>query len=295
MKCKLDFVLTLGVFLVFGHVSNAEESDPAASFSAFAARVSLNKNTEYAVETFWRQWRGHQVTWTGDVSEVRAGSGHCELYLAAPSEPIYNGYNIVADTRDMLGSAGLKKGDRIQIAGLLHRYRARSGQPVIVTLSEARIVLPAQQPEAPKVPVPPPAQSQPAAAPASTPAVSPPLTLNEAVLDCKVFIEALDPSKNTELAAKTNWRALQPYQVTWSATVQQVDGTSGGAEIYLSCKDLLTYRGYNIVLVTRDRVGAAALAKGQTISFVGLPHRYTFRFGRPTVVTLREGLLIPSK
>jgi hypothetical protein len=285
-------LLVMVAFFILCRTAAAVEADPSTSFSEFAAHMTLDKNTEFASDTFWRQWRGRQVTWTADVSEVRAGNGRCELYLASPSEPLYQGYNIVAVTRDMMGSASLKKGDRIQVTGLLHRCRARYGQPVIVTLSEVRIVSPAQKTESPKASPAPPAQAPP---PASAPVVSPPSTLKDAVSDCKAFLDSLDPSKNTELAARTNWRSLQPYQVTWNATVQQVDGTSGGAKIYLTCKDLLAYRGYNLVLVTRDRLGASALTKGQTISFVGMPSRYTFRFGVPTVVTLREGLLVPQK
>ncbi len=259
------------------------DADPATSFSAFAASVRSESNTDYATKVFWQQWRGRSVTWSGVVSEVRAGSGRAVLYLAAPLEPVYRGYNIVAVTRDTATPATLQKGVQIQVSGLLHRYSARPGQAVVVTLKEAQIGL-YQAPKVQDVP----AKAPPPPAPPKTTATVPTKT------DCATFIRAVDPAQVTELAARTNWSTLKLYNVTWTAVVAEVKGGHGGAEIFLACEKLPLYRGYNIILSTRDRAGAATLNKGQRITFTGTPHRYTYRPGVPTVVTIREGLLVQS-
>ncbi len=109
----------------------------------------------------------------------------------------------------------------------------------------------------------------------------------EEKIDFKKFAEMLNSKENTSLAVKTNWQELSQTRVTWKGKVVDVKGGRDDATVYIANSAGLTYRGYNIIMVTYDVATAAKLKPGQEIMFSGIPSRYTDR--RILVVTLKEG------
>jgi hypothetical protein len=102
------------------------------------------------------------------------------------------------------------------------------------------------------------------------------------------FVKSVDTSKKTSLYVKQFWSDVKGQEVTWSGKVKEVEGGRGKAEVLVAHKDGKTYRGYNLVLTTRDVPTAARFEYGQYIKFTGKLHKYKARPGNPTIIYLRE-------
>lgn len=110
-------------------------------------------------------------------------------------------------------------------------------------------------------------------------------------LEFATVVDSLDPQKNTKLAVKEYWKGISGQEVSWSGQVMEVKGGSSKVKIWVANKARPLYKGYNIVVVTRDVEKAATLKKGQTVHFKGSLDDYDdFRGG--TIIFLSDAALI---
>ncbi|MBU0730627.1 MAG: hypothetical protein KKE17_14985 [Proteobacteria bacterium] len=107
-------------------------------------------------------------------------------------------------------------------------------------------------------------------------------------LDYVEVLDNLSLSKQTSLHVEMYWQKIRDSQVTWKGVVQNVKGGRGKAEIYVANPDAMTYKGYNLILISYDLEAAAGLKVGDSISFSGRLQKYTGKKGRPVVITLIE-------
>lgn len=124
--------------------------------------------------------------------------------------------------------------------------------------------------------------------------ISWPVAADDPGLSYANFVEGVSLEKNTSLGAKTFWQNHRNSTVSWSATVVEVKGSRGGAEIRLAKSGYPLHRGYNIVLVVGDRNSAGTLKKGDVLCFRGQLSRYRARPGHPIVVYLYNGQLLDA-
>jgi len=102
------------------------------------------------------------------------------------------------------------------------------------------------------------------------------------------FVASVDTTKKTSLYVKQFWSDVKGQEVTWSGKVKDVKGGRGKAEVLAANKTGKTYKGYNLVLTTRDVPTAARLEFGQVIRFTGKLHKYKAKAGNPTIIYLNE-------
>jgi hypothetical protein len=272
-------VISLTLVALWTAPCASHADDGSLSFAAAVDALDPMKNTSLGIKAFWQGWKGRQVTWNGSVHDVQVGRTHQKIYIANSDRPTYRGYNVVLSISDYNHVALLKKGQQILFSGILHRYTARRGNPVVISLERGELKGVAASPEPP-----PPLSPAPASAPAQE-VNTPPSGFGE-------FVDRIDCKTNTRLASKSNWALLKGVQVSWSGEVSDVKAGRGRAEVYIANRQKTLYRGYNIILVTYDLKKAALLKKGQSVKFSGLPERYSCRPGVPTVITLRNGQIL---
>jgi hypothetical protein len=105
------------------------------SFGEVVDNLNLAKNTSLAVETYWLEIKGAEVTWSGEVVDVKGGKGKAKISIANKNRSTYKGYNIVLETFDMEGAAKLKIGQDVRFNGLISDYKGKKGNPIIVYLN----------------------------------------------------------------------------------------------------------------------------------------------------------------
>lgn len=91
------------------------------------------------------------------------------------------------------------------------------------------------------------------------------------------FIEisdTLDYSKNTSIAVKANWTKIDDKEFTWSGVVVNVKGGWFKSEVTIACPGRQLYKGFNLILVTKEKEKAVKLKKGAMITFTGNVYKY---------------------
>ena len=91
------------------------------------------------------------------------------------------------------------------------------------------------------------------------------------------FIEisdTLDYSKNTSIAVKANWTKIDNKEFTWSGVVVNVKGGWFKSEVTIACPGRSLYKGFNLILVTKEKEKATKLKKGAMITFTGNLYKY---------------------
>ncbi len=112
-----------------------------SDFEEMVDNLNINneENTSLSSKTYWEEIHGKQVTWEGEVVDVKAGVGDsAEIFLAKDERPLYRGYNVVVKCYDST-AAKLKKGDEITITGSLARYKSHRGNPVVLVIDNGSI------------------------------------------------------------------------------------------------------------------------------------------------------------
>jgi hypothetical protein len=111
-----------------------------ASFGQLVDNLDPRKNTKLHAKEYWKNVKGAEVTWTGEVVDVDSGgSSKAKIYVADKSRPLYKGYNIVVITGDIAKASAVKKGQRLRFKGLLDDYDQKDAG-AIVELKEAMIL-----------------------------------------------------------------------------------------------------------------------------------------------------------
>lgn len=103
----------------------------AADFGAVVDSVSAAKNTKLAVKENWRNLKGQEVSWSGQVVEVKGGSSRAKIWVANKARPLHKGYNVVLATHDVGKAATLKKGQTIRFKGTLDDYNDFRGGAIL--------------------------------------------------------------------------------------------------------------------------------------------------------------------
>ena len=90
----------------------------------------------------------------------------------------------------------------------------------------------------------------------------------------KKVADKLDLSKNTSMAVKKNWEAIDDKEYTMYGKIVSVSGGWGKAEVHAACPDRMLYKGFNAILVTYNKDRAAKLKLGENIRFTGNVYKY---------------------
>jgi hypothetical protein len=101
--------------------------------------VSGEGNTKLAAQAYWKTVDEQEVTWSGEVVEVKGGRNEANVYVADKSQPLYKGYNIVVKTNDVEKAASLRKGQSIRFSGELENYKVKR-VGAVVTVRKARLL-----------------------------------------------------------------------------------------------------------------------------------------------------------
>ena len=83
------------------------------------------------------------------------------------------------------------------------------------------------------------------------------------------FTDHLSLEKNTSMHVSYFWDNAKGKRVTWTGEVFDVKGGRGKAEILIANSEKPVVKGYNIVLVSYKPAQAAALKKGEYVTFSG--------------------------
>lgn len=113
----------------------APERIASPSFIQVFDNLDVRRNTKLHVQEFWKSVQGQEVTWSGDVFDVKAGSSKVKLYVVDRSRPNYKGFNIIVSTQDVAKAATLNKGSRVRFKGSLDSYSLKRDGAVIEVAS----------------------------------------------------------------------------------------------------------------------------------------------------------------
>ncbi|HKQ31446.1 MAG TPA: hypothetical protein VJS66_09190 [Burkholderiales bacterium] len=105
---------------------------PPASFGQLVDNLDPRKNTKLHAKEYWKNVKGSEVSWTGEVVDVDSnGSSKAKIYVADKSRPLYKGYNIVVITGDIAKASTVKKGNKLRFKGLLDDYDQKDAGAVV--------------------------------------------------------------------------------------------------------------------------------------------------------------------
>ncbi|MFH1102498.1 MAG: hypothetical protein V1714_01860 [Pseudomonadota bacterium] len=125
---------------VFGQ-KESEPNDSADSYAEFFDNMDLMKRTELHVKNYWEKMKGQEVIWSGEVVDAQTKrGGRAQILIADKTRPRSRGYNIVLISPDLDAAAGLEKGQVAKFKGVIHNYRGRRGNPLIVSLIDVYFI-----------------------------------------------------------------------------------------------------------------------------------------------------------
>ncbi|HTP39907.1 MAG TPA: hypothetical protein VMI92_10075 [Steroidobacteraceae bacterium] len=129
--------LTVAAGLLALHALGALAAD-SMSFGSIVENLDVSKNTKLHAREYWKSIVNQSVSWSGEVYNVKASGSRVQLLVADRSQPLYKGYNIVVNTRDVANAANLRIGQRVRFTGNLHGFKAeRSG--AVIELADAQL------------------------------------------------------------------------------------------------------------------------------------------------------------
>ena len=134
-KPYLKILLVFGVTIGVGFSGNAQP-DHSMAFTSVIDNLDLTKKTSLYVKQYWSEIKGRQVTWRGQIKGVKGGRGKAELRVANKARRTYKGFNIVLISHDVSGAAKFELGQQIRFTGVLHKYKSKKGNPIIVYLDQ---------------------------------------------------------------------------------------------------------------------------------------------------------------
>ena len=101
-------------------------------FGTVIDNLDLRKVTKMAASEYCKNARGTDVSWSGEVHDVKGGRRNiAKVFVADRSRPIYNGYNIVVVTSDYDKAATVKKGQRVRFTGQIDRCQLKKNGAII--------------------------------------------------------------------------------------------------------------------------------------------------------------------
>jgi hypothetical protein len=123
--------LAIPLLVLGAMMAAAADPAPNLAFGQVVDQLDSRKHTKLNVQEYWRSVKGREVSWSGEVVDVRGGKSRAKIYLANGSRPLYKGYNIVVTTHDLERAAALKKGQTARVRGTLDGYHAKGSGAVI--------------------------------------------------------------------------------------------------------------------------------------------------------------------
>jgi hypothetical protein len=134
---KILSIVAAMLLTLSGVAQSADQkmADQNLSFATVITNLDLRSNTKLHVKEYWKSIQNQQVTWSGEVYDVKAGHGsRVKIMIADKTQPIFKGYNIVITTTDIEKAANVKKGQRIKFSGTLSDHKLeRAGAVLEVT------------------------------------------------------------------------------------------------------------------------------------------------------------------
>ena len=106
------------------------------------------------------------------------------------------------------------------------------------------------------------------------------------------FTDHLSLEKNTSMHVSYFWESAKGKRVKWTGKVLDVKGGQGKAEITVINKKKPASDGYNIMLVSYKPGQAAALKKGEYITFSGELYNYKRRSDHSIIVYLNNAEIL---
>ncbi len=117
------------------------------SFKEVTESLDASVKTEVAVKQYWEDHEATNVTWEGKVHDVRSTRGGASLEIAVADFPLYDGYNVVAQTGDVSAAGKLEKGQTVKFRGQLFRYKKSRHGAMLIYLNNVRILLDEEEKE----------------------------------------------------------------------------------------------------------------------------------------------------
>ncbi len=102
------------------------------------------------------------------------------------------------------------------------------------------------------------------------------------------FTDHLSLDKNTSMHVSYFWEKAKGHNVKWTGQVVDVKGGRSKAEISVLNNKKPSHNGINIILISYNPDQAAALKKGEDITFSGEVYNYKGRAGNPIIVYLKN-------
>jgi hypothetical protein len=127
--------MILYVTIGFGFEASSQGTH-SLSFTEVVDSLDLDEKTSLYVKQYWLEIRDQEVTWSGEVKNVKGGRGKAELRVANKARSTYKGFNMVLVSYDVETAAKFEIGQQIKFTGSLYKYKSRKGRPIIIYLNE---------------------------------------------------------------------------------------------------------------------------------------------------------------
>lgn len=100
-------------------------------FGTVVDNLDRRKVTKMHAQEYCKSVRGQEVSWSGDVYDVKGGRNRAKIFVAERSRPVFQGYNIVVLTSEMDRAAAVKKGQRIHFKGQIRGCTLKDNGAII--------------------------------------------------------------------------------------------------------------------------------------------------------------------
>src|SRR5437868_1313998 len=112
----------------------------APSFPEIVDNLESRTHTKLQADQYWKSLKGQEVTWSAVVVEVqsRDRGEEARLLLVDKSRPLYDGYNIRIDTRDVAKANTITRGQTVRFTGVLTSYHQKN-PGVVIDLKKGKL------------------------------------------------------------------------------------------------------------------------------------------------------------
>lgn len=104
------------------------------AYGALVDQLRIENKTKAELKETWKKYKGQEVSWSGTVTEVKAGKKNAKVYILDSSRKNYKGTNIQMATHDLERATKLKRGQQIRFKGTLHNFKNHDNGGVTISL-----------------------------------------------------------------------------------------------------------------------------------------------------------------
>lgn len=107
----------------------------ALTFDEIKTNLDPNKNTKIAMKEYWKSIEGTEVSWSGNVFDVKGGRGKYKVYIKVGKTVNPNVVLVTSDDK----ASNLKKNQAIKFRGRLANYKGWLGR-LTIELTDGEIL-----------------------------------------------------------------------------------------------------------------------------------------------------------